>query len=188
MICGKAAFRSHRETSQRSTGCSSSSSDSRQPCGDTSLNTDFSLSFIPHMPLELVALDHLEFTGLSGLEVGRRCLAANNADVLEVRNRLGIGLVDVDGEDTAAILKATLAVCDQRRINMTHTSPGETSLQLRLLRLRELMDKILEPVSGPGFGRGGWIRTYWRRGQVINASLGSGGKLALGHQRRTHWA
>ena len=56
------------------------------------------------MPLEFVTFDDFELASFSRFQIGRRRLAANDADILEVGNRLGIGLIDVDGEDAATVL------------------------------------------------------------------------------------
>ena len=90
--------------SQRCAGCSSRSSDRSKPSRNASLNTDFGLGLIPHVTLEFVTFDNLEFSCLSRFQVWRRSLAADNANVLEVGDGIGIGLVNIDRKDATAVL------------------------------------------------------------------------------------
>lgn len=84
---------------QRRTGSCGRSSDSSKSSRDARLNRHLRLGLVPHVSLEIIAFDHLELARLARLEIGGRCLAADDTNVLEAGDCVGIGFVQVNRED-----------------------------------------------------------------------------------------
>jgi hypothetical protein len=65
---------------------------------------DWLFRVLPDVPGKLVASDYLVFAGLGDFEIRIGCLAADNADVLEILDSSLVRIINVDRHFEVAIL------------------------------------------------------------------------------------
>lgn len=130
---------------------------------------------LPDMVGEFVASHNVEFPILRHLEIWFRRLAADDADVLKIFNRLSICVIDVDRHLQVTILrKSSVRQLLWKRVLGTYAFPGQTPMSLGWLRLDQLVDEIFESVATASIWlssrRRCWFRGLQRRRRDVVAS------------------